>query len=106
GTFRSENDKGASAISGALFPSDEPAALHPGELVGEPTLLPAQRLTELIGPQPVAGCLAELHEHLVLRQGEPGVALQLPAKADREQRAHPEIGAPCPLLVRGQPLAA
>src|ERR1700761_7765615 len=54
----------------APHPRDEAAALHPGQLMGQPALLPVQRLADLERPQPVLWHLAELHEHLVFGQRE------------------------------------
>ena len=47
--------------------------------------------------------LAELHEHLVLRQRQPAVLLQLPVEGGGKQRAHPQVGPPRPLLVFAEP---
>ncbi len=55
--------------------------------MGEPALLPVQGGSELERAEPAAGRLAQLHEHLVLRQREPGIGLQLPVQPGPQQRS-------------------
>jgi hypothetical protein len=72
-----QHDQRAPAVRLALFPGDEPALLHARELMGQAALLPVQRLADLERPEPLLRFLAELHEHLVLGKGKPGIVLQL-----------------------------
>ena len=83
----SEHDERAPAIAGTFFPEDEPAAGHPGQLVGEPALLPVQGTAELERAEPLTGRLAEMHEHVVLRQRQPRIGLQLPVQPGGQQRS-------------------
>ena len=75
GPGRRQHDERAAAVGHTLFPLDEPALLHARELMGQAALLPVQRFADLERPEPVLRRLAELHEHLVLGQGKPGIPL-------------------------------
>jgi nitroreductase len=99
-----QHDLGAPPVAGAVPPDDEPAADHAGQHVRKPALLPVQGEAELERAEHAFWRLAELHEHLVFRQREPGIGLQLPVQAGGQQRPHAQVGAPGALLVRGEPL--
>src|SRR6202044_2080772 len=87
----------------AFAAQHETAALHPGQLMRQAALLPVQRLADLEWPKPAFRRLAELHKHLVLREREPAVLLQLTVKRGRQQRAQLQVRAPRLLLIIAEP---
>lgn len=98
-----ERDEGAAAVGLALLPGYQLPAFHPGELMGQPALLPVERVADLERPQPLPRRLAQRDEHLVLGQGQPAVVLQLPVKGGGQQRTQPQVGTPGPLFVFAEP---
>jgi hypothetical protein len=99
-------DQRAPPVAGTVLPGEEPAAEHAGEQVRKPALLPVQGAAELDRPQLAVGRLGELHEDLVLRQGQAGFGLQFTVQPGSKQCSGPQVRAPGTLLVRGEPLNA
>jgi hypothetical protein len=99
-----QDDQRSPPVAGTVLPGNEPPAGHAGQQVGEPALLPVQGEPELVRAELAARRLAELHEHFVLRQREPGIRLQLPVQPGGQQRSRAQVGAPGALLGRDEPL--
>jgi hypothetical protein len=99
-----QHDHRSPPVAGTVLPGDEPPAGHAGQQVREPALLPVQGEPELERAELAVGRLAELHEHFVLRQREPGIRLQLPVQPSGQQRSRAQVGTPGTLLGRGEPL--
>jgi hypothetical protein len=99
-----QHDLRATPVAGTVLPGDEPAAGHARQQVREPALLPVQGEAELKRAEFAVRRLAELHEHLVLRQREPGIRLQLPVQPGVQQRSRAQVGTPGSLLVFRKPL--
>src|SRR3954465_12885815 len=59
-----QDDERAAAVYGALVPADQSPSLHPGQVVGQSTLLPLEIPLQLVRPEAALGCLGELDEHL------------------------------------------
>ena len=98
-----ERDEGASPVGRALLPLHQPAALHAGELMRQPALLPVQRVADLERPQPLPAASLSCDEHLVLRQVSPESCCSCRLSGGRQQRAHPQVGTPRPLFVFAEP---
>jgi hypothetical protein len=95
----------APGIGRALLPPDQAPPLHPGDLVRDPALLPGQRVGDLEHPPPARRRLAEHDQHIVIRQRQSVVILQLPVHLRVQLRGHLQQPAPGPLLILGQPSA-
>jgi hypothetical protein len=99
-----QHDERPALVGGAILARDQAAALHAGDVVGQPALLPLQVLHELEHPQPPVGRLGQQHQDVVVGQRQPRRLLQIPVQPGVQPRAHLQQAPPGPLLVVGQPL--
>src|SRR5690606_22583679 len=76
---------------------------HAPELVRQAALLPLQTIAELGRPQPSARGFRQVHQHLVVRVGQPAVTVHLPAEPGGDLRVHPQEAPPGALLALVQP---
>ena len=80
----------------------QPAALHAGDLVGQPAAGLRCRVGQVGHPQPVAGSFGQYDEDLVVIDAQPE-RVQIPVQLPGQQLAHRQVGAPGLLLGGRQP---
>src|SRR4051794_24771781 len=67
---RGEADEGGAPVVGALLPGDQAAFDHAGDLVGQATLFPVDRLGQVLEPAPVVGGVGEGNQDLEVGAGQ------------------------------------
>ncbi len=84
----------APGVGRALLPGDQTPPLHPAQLVRHAALLPGQRVGELEYPPTALRRLAKHDQHIVVRQGNSVVVLQLPVHPGVQLGGHPQQPTP------------
>jgi hypothetical protein len=99
-----DRERGAAAVGEAVTPLDQVPPLHPGQLMRQAALLPAQAGFQFAGAQTLLRRLVQPREHVVVWQRELVLVLELPRETRVELGGHLEQPAPGPLLVVREPV--
>jgi hypothetical protein len=100
-TLLGDRDLRVARVAGDL--GDQPALLHPGQVVRHPALLPLGRLTQLERAHPPGRRLRQVDQDLEVRRRQPVLPLQMPRHVRLQQLPHQQIAAPRLLLVVAEP---
>jgi len=99
---RGDHRERAPFITGAALAADQSLDLHAADLVREPAAGLRGEVGELGHPQPGPGRLGELDQDLVVVRGQTE-RVQVPVELAHQHLRQPDVGAPRPLLLRGEP---
>lgn len=90
-------------ILGAGFTAGQSALFHPAQLMGHPAAFPSDMGGQIAHPHTVLAGTAQRHQHVVVRQRQPGIGLQLPVHLVVHPQLDAHEGNPGALLFRAQP---
>jgi len=91
-------------VGGAVGAADQSALLHAADVVGQPARRPLHVGGQFGQPAAQIGGLGQRGQHLVVRHGQPAVAVQLAGDLGVDEQHHAAVRAPRPLLLVGEPV--
>ena len=97
------HDEGAAAVAvAALFSQKSPSG-HAGDLMGQPTFLPAEGFGQFEQAGPAVGVVAESDENQIVGVGQLGGGGHIGSQAAGESQLHELQSPPCSLFVLVEP---